>query len=378
MVSNNKVNQINIIKVIAVLCVFLLHASIYSSQFGFTFNEHNWFLKTPAWSAVWIFFILSGSLIGKGFYTGKYKENGQYTFKSILKFYLNRFIKIGIPTWIVSIVSVLLLEPEYFFDNKDTILHILTFTYKNAPASNIIGNTWYVSTLMWLYLCAPFLMLLLEKIFANVKNRNKCVLILYICVITGGMLIRLGLYKLGFDWSSNIYVPFYCNLDLYAGGMLTNFIQLSSPKKTLMQTILMILIGTIIINTRIYYNSDYNTICLMICQYVFPSIYICIIPMYICQFINNNFVPEKVTQKGYLHYLHKFIDIFSNISFEFYLTHCIVLNEIAPYIKYRTNVEFMHINLIITAFLITFIISLLLHCCFYKMRRIKQNGTIAY
>lgn len=320
---------------------------------------------------------MSGNLIGKGFYTGKYKENGQYTLKSILKFYTNRFIKIGIPTWIVSIVSVLLLEPKYFFDNKGTILHILTFTYKNVPASNMIGSTWYVSTLMWLYLCAPFLMLLLEKTFASVKNRNRCVLTLYICVIISGMLIRLGLYKLGLDWSSNIYVPFYCNLDLYIGGMLANFIQLSSPKKTFMPTILIILIGIIIVNTRIYYESDFNAICLVISQYIFPSIYICIIPIYICQFTNNN-LPEKAAHKGVLHNLLKFIEIFSNISFEFYLTHCIVLNEIAAYINPCTNVEFMHINLIIYAFLITFTLSLLLHYCFYKMPITRQNDNTAY
>lgn len=144
-----------------------------------------------------------------------------------------------------------------------------------------------------------------------------------------------------------------------------------------MPTILIILIGIIIVNTRIYYESDFNAICLVISQYIFPSIYICIIPIYICQFTNNN-LPEKAAHKGVLHNLLKFIEIFSNISFEFYLTHCIVLNEIAAYINPCTNVEFMHINLIIYAFLITFTLSLLLHYCFYKMPITRQNDNTAY
>lgn len=370
--SNNKVNQINIIKVIAVLCVFLLHASIYSSQYGFVFNESNWFLKTPSWSAVWIFFIISGALIGKGFHTGKYKENGQYTFRSIVKFYFNRFLKIGIPTWIFSFLSTLLLEPEYFFNNKKTVFHILTFTYKNIPASLIIGSTWYISTLMWLYLCAPFLMLLLEKIFSGGKEKNIYVFVLYMCVIISGLLLRLSLYKIGLDWSSKIYVPFYCNLDLYICGMLTNFIQISPPKKTFIPTMLLIFMAAIIINTRMYYRSDYDKTCLIMCQYIFPSIYICIVSPYMCHSICNDYLYEKVTLKKLLHNPFRLIDIFSNISFEFYLTHCMVLNEIAPYIKNNINAELMHFNLIAYSFVITFILSFLLHNCFHKKHKINK------
>lgn len=372
MMANNKVNQVNIIKVIAALCVFILHASIYSNQYGFVFNERNWVLKTPAWSAVWIFFILSGSLIGKGFYTGKYKENGQYTIKSILTFYLNRFIKVGIPTWIFSFFSTLFFEPEYLFNNTDAIFHVLTFTYKNIPASFIIGNTWYISTLMWLYLCTPFLMLVLEKIFSSVKGKNTYVLILYICVIISGLVLRLGLYKTGVDWSSKIYVPFYCNLDLYICGMLTNFIHISPPKKTFMYTMLLLLIGTIVINTRMYYRSDFNKVCLIMCQYIFPSIYICIVSPYMCHSICNDFLSEKVTLKQLLHNPFRFIDIFSNISFEFYLVQCVVFNEIAPCVK-NNNVELMHFNLIVYSFVITFILSLLLHNGFHKKHKLNQN-----
>lgn len=64
----NCVNPLNYIRSIAVICVFLLHVSLFSWQLGFVYDQYTWILKTPAWSAVWILFLMSGYLIGKGFY----------------------------------------------------------------------------------------------------------------------------------------------------------------------------------------------------------------------------------------------------------------------------------------------------------------------
>ena len=59
--------HINFLKGIAVLCVFVLHFSLASPQYK------PFFMYTPAWVGVWIFFILSGYLIGKSFWQERYK-----------------------------------------------------------------------------------------------------------------------------------------------------------------------------------------------------------------------------------------------------------------------------------------------------------------
>lgn len=87
----NYVDPFNFIRSIAVICVFLLHTSLFSGQLGFVYDRYTWPLKTPAWSAVWILFVLSGYFIGKGFFKGRYAFNA----KGFLKFYLKRFIKVG-------------------------------------------------------------------------------------------------------------------------------------------------------------------------------------------------------------------------------------------------------------------------------------------
>lgn len=84
-----KCNPLNFLRVVAFFMVFFLHTFPSSKiDFSFCFIFH-----TPAWGGVFIFFILSGYLIGKGFFAGKYEN----TFKGSLKFILQRFIKIAPP-----------------------------------------------------------------------------------------------------------------------------------------------------------------------------------------------------------------------------------------------------------------------------------------
>lgn len=47
--KENIVDPLNFLRVIATFLVFFLHTSIFSSQRGFAFGSHTWFLKTPAW-----------------------------------------------------------------------------------------------------------------------------------------------------------------------------------------------------------------------------------------------------------------------------------------------------------------------------------------
>lgn len=133
----NYADSFNFIRSLSVLCVFLLHVSIYTSQLGFVYDKYTWPLKTPAWSAVWILFIISGFFIGKGFFNGKY----EYSISGILKFYIRRLLKVGVPTWIFIFITGTIVEPEFFYQNPNVISKILTFTYYNIPASNCIGAT---------------------------------------------------------------------------------------------------------------------------------------------------------------------------------------------------------------------------------------------
>lgn len=72
---SNYTDPFKFLRSLAVLCVFLLHVSLFTYRLGFVYDKYTWPIKTPAWSAVWILFIVSGYFIGKGFYQQKYTYN---------------------------------------------------------------------------------------------------------------------------------------------------------------------------------------------------------------------------------------------------------------------------------------------------------------
>ena len=373
MVEVNKVNPINILKVIATMCVFMLHTYIFSSQWGFVYGEKTWILKTPAWAAVWIFFMLSGFFIGKGFYSGKYKEEGKYTIKSILRFYLSRVIKIGVPVLSFSLLTLILLEPQTFFGDKQIIWKILTFSFFNEPASNVIGVTWYVSTLMRLYLCAPFVMYILEKIFGGIKNNSKkkvMLVLLFVAIALLGLWGRINLYKRGVNWSSQVYVPFYCNLDIYVCGMLINFWdeEVKSIFKWGKFISWILVIALIVLNIRVYYMSDYIFDCLIIYQYVMPTIYIFVIGFFLLNFGNEKVRYRKLSLDSLKENPLRCVELFESISFEFYLVHSMVLNCIYLHVSNGETGIAIHLKLMVFAFVISTILAYLMNRAF-RIRR---------
>lgn len=374
MKCKNVIDPVNILRVISVLCVFFLHSFIFSSQLGFSFNEKNWFLKTPAWSAVWLFFLLSGYLIGKGFLSGRYKEDGKYTIICVFKFYIKRILKVAIPTWCFCFLAEVLLEPGVIAHNPMMFLKIFTFTYFNNPASNIIGVTWYVNTLMWLYLCAPFLAIFAEKILYKIhstKTRHISTFVAIGIIVCIGFLFRIYLYRCGVDWSSKIYVPFYCNLDIYICGILLNFlndIEISKEKERILKGCsCLLLFATIVVNTRIYYLSDFDYKYMWIYQYVFPSIYILIGGGYLFCFGRQQTVSLKPTIENVKKNPLRLIDSFASVSFEFYLLHSMVLNCIYIYITGATPLV-IHIKLLSAAFLITLLLAVIMHRAFSNIK----------
>lgn len=362
------VHPLNIYRTVSVMIVFMLHTSIFSASLGFAYDESTWFLETPAWAGVWLFLLLSGYLIGKGFLSGRYKEDGKYTVKSIFRFYISRIVKVAIPTWTFSFLSIILLEPGFFVANKGVIFQIITFRYYNNPGSSIIGATWYVSTLMWLYLLAPFFCMLVEMFLGEIKKRRNIVIgVVFLAVAILGMLLRLFLYKKGVDWSSMVYVPYYCNIDIYICGILINLFDIkgkdNGKNRVWGIAAFVLLIAALIANIRIYYlGGDY----LFYYQYIFPTIYILVGGFYLMVWGGKSISP-KITLKAIVRNPLRLIDGFADISFEFYLVHSMVLNSICTYTVATTPFR-SHMLLMVCAFFISVLLSVLMHRAFQKRK----------
>ena len=348
--KKDTIEPINFLRVVGMFMVFMLHTALFSSQRGFWFNQHTWFLQTPAWGAVWIFFILSGYLIGKGFFEGRY----QYNLKGIIKFYWTRFFKIALPTLgFVGLCCVLVAPQNFIRDNPLFLKKILTFTYDANPGFDGASATWYVSTLMQLYFLAPIicwgLTFVIEKVI-NEKQRMITVAILLIIIVCG-LGGRHFLLYIKADWNSQVYVPGYMNLDLFISGILLNYFlpkrkkPLSSQTKLLKKAATMFLIIFIIFNSYIYYTG-YITFY----QYTLPSVYIIFtcIYIYIHESIEKRVIYQNIIVKIWINIINEL----SSISFGFYLFHSLILSRIYLAIQGSSPVV-IHIKLLIAAFIIT-------------------------
>lgn len=211
-----------VIRAFACFVVVLTHV------FGTTAPEHwtslvavgthniTWLFYSVAWIGMWIFFTLSGYLMGKAFFSNRYSP----TYRGILSFYYNRFLRI-VPLYCVALfVVVFFARVEVVrWENLDVFIKLLTFTYDGHQKINPIGALWSISTEMHYYLVVPFVALLfLDK---HVSNRKW-----FLVHLTTVVLLGLA-YRRSFGsahehdhlaWLNIVYVPFISNADLFLGG----------------------------------------------------------------------------------------------------------------------------------------------------------------
>ena len=341
--------MIDLLRVIATLCVFMLHVSIFSSSaYGFSFTNKSWFLQTPAWSAVWVFFVLSGYANGKSFASGKYV----FRLRDIIRFYYRRFIRVILPCWIFTLFALLLVETDFLCENPNIILKIITLSYYNNPDNASIGATWYVYSIAWLYILTPIIARVLSPL---VKYRDKTKWIILICTTAVGLLIRLATIKIGVEWQK-IYVAFYMNLDLYIAGIIVAHMNHRERivKSDKIGFLVAGLIGLLVINTRLYYVGNTLSSCLLIYQYVFPSVWLIFTSVYILISSAGGYVLKLPK------YIEKKLRIFSETSFYFYLVHSMIAAQIAPIFTGIKSAALSHVLLLFFTGALAFVMSLLM------------------
>jgi len=338
----NKRNfMIDYIKCVATVCVLTLHVGIISGgAFEFYFSDRTWIFQTPAWSAVWIFFALSGSLNGTSFFSKKFDFNKQ----GILNFYLVRITKVLIPTWAFIFIVLCLIDLRAIIDNPIVIVKVLTLRYYNNPAITSIGATWYVFVLMQLYFITPLLAYLIEKIMNGKSILFHTTVIALIAAI--GLCVRIITFKAGIAWNA-IYVPWYMNLDLYLSGMISAHACCYQTEYVKTSCIIIVIgLGSLIVlvvtNTRLFYLANTNSIATFVCQYVFPTVWLLYVCAYFYIFSKSDFEPKL---------FGRIVKKFAAISFYIYLVHSMVANQIAPFVVIESiNKRYMCL-LILTLFI---------------------------
>lgn len=184
-----------------------------------TSSHSFWLLMPMPWAGVWIFFTLSGYLMGKGFFTGRY----HFSRKGILHFYRNRLLRIAPLYYFAILMVALFLHPEVLKPaNLESLVLELLFDYEGTRGHGAIGLLWSVATEMQFYLTAPAAAFLISKAAPRLG---------VLPIATGALICGLA-YRLaaahfagieGATWVVAVYCPLLGNLDIFALGMLTSW-----------------------------------------------------------------------------------------------------------------------------------------------------------
>lgn len=323
-------NFIDFLRVIATACVFILHTAIFTNQHGDVFAvPYTHPLRTPAWGGVWIFFLLSGYLAARGFALQKY----EYSLKGIALYYKRKIINIYIPTLFFIFICCILVFPTFLKDNPAVIVRLLSCTYNGAPGVDGIGATWFISTLMQLYILCPLFCKMIEMI----RERKIVLIIVYAITALLGLSYRMIAYAYGLDWYITIYTPFYANLDMFICGILTYYLADAYRKKIYISASfekisLYLLLLFIFINALTYHKFYIYAI-------IYPTAYILLVSLNLFVFYERKISPASM--------MEKYITFLSSISFGFYLFHSLILHNLYAFLPVFKNIYLLHAELLI-------------------------------
>ncbi len=176
-------------------------------------------LDSSPWAGVWLFFTLSGYLMGKGFVRARYTLDEA----GCRLFYRNRILRIG-PIYYVSILvlSVYTCPQIFHWKHAWILFEMAIFDYRSLPI-NPNQILWSVSTEMQFYLLAPVMVLFLFYLKEKTGRGFLLVPLLFLCLGTAlRMWIKshkgnLQMFYLG-------YSPLVTNLDLFLAGISINLV----------------------------------------------------------------------------------------------------------------------------------------------------------
>lgn len=346
--EKNTVDVLNIVRFLAFLMVFCLHATSFAPA-GWNDFSAAWLLYTPAWAGVWIFLVLSGYGIGAGFMSGRYSlDNG----RDLLLFWWGRLKKIVPMYYFYLIFSVFFVNPQIVdFSKENTILllKLLVFWYEpEVDAYACMGIVWYLCTLIKLYFVAPVMYWLVRR-FLTSKWRGYLVIVI---LLVGGLGLRLwGRHVIATTgngaWHIDIYKPFYMNLDLFFGGFCLNACrgkkeQRSVGWRNVMMKFVSVfaLIGLVLYNDVIYYQANIEKVGVssqhllhnnwLIYQYILPSIYLLVILLIIKVWdLDREYKRSSLSKERIRKNPLRLIDAFPSVMLTCYLFHANFLRSLS-------------------------------------------------
>lgn len=246
--------------------IFHVHIFIFGEIKPITPLTVPWFLIPSGRFTVWCFFLLSGYLMGKGFYSGRY----QLTVENIQKFYVNRALRI-VPLYTIVCIASLLIHGLYLNPSDiqahwvQLIVKLITFQY-NPLVERFLFNAplWSIATEVQFYCWVPVWYMILNTGYQHWQQKTKHsfpVWLLVLLIIGLGTILNMGLLQqeirplakqlgaqqLAFEtWHAVLYFPLLTNIWIFITGMFINYLPaITALKKPKWLILLLLLLSTV-------------------------------------------------------------------------------------------------------------------------------------
>jgi peptidoglycan/LPS O-acetylase OafA/YrhL len=218
------IDPLMILRGIAAVLISLYHMSYpYVTVPHFLRQDMNWITAANGFVYNWIFFILSGFVIGKSFITHHYEFN----FRGLRKYFHKRVVRI-IPAYYFIIIFFLFILPKILkiSISLSPSQWLQAFTF-NASSQSVagIGWLWSISPIMQFYLIAPVIYFILDKLTKFSKYLGVFLPLLTI-LITGLACIHVyNTFHIQFIWEymTLIYAKFGFNIGFFGFGFVMNY-----------------------------------------------------------------------------------------------------------------------------------------------------------
>jgi peptidoglycan/LPS O-acetylase OafA/YrhL len=217
----NQLDPFLALRGLACLVVVFYHVAPPRNFIGYQNYDFSWILFGHGYAAVLVFFCLSGYLMGKVFYSGRYTLDRI----GIFNFWRNRVLRI-FPLYYFSILilAVFVYTPILQVHNWGYLFRLCTFTYNQSLPVEFSGSFWSLSTEVQFYLLVPL-------IYAGLKNRLQskkqvifsfAAILLLVCLLRLAFTVLFKTQEIHDNYIQYIYTPLLTNIDVFMCGFLVN------------------------------------------------------------------------------------------------------------------------------------------------------------
>lgn len=185
----NRLDALLTLRGIACCLVIVAHCGPPRESLGLAGIDWSWLMFAPGGVAVRVFFSLSGYLMGKGFYTQRYRLDRP----GILRYFQNRATRI-LPLYYACVVlSGWVVYPHLWQpENWGYLIRLLTFTYEHSLPIAFNAPLWSLSTEVQFYAIVP-LIFLLSRNYLKTSQAIGRAIVSIILLLT---IYRVGVFEL--------------------------------------------------------------------------------------------------------------------------------------------------------------------------------------